>query len=51
MSGDLLRDDARMRIHVMYLVTYRTSHRLIDVAVFRSIQSPERGTRFWGNGT
>ena len=26
-----------MRVHVMYPVTYRTSHRLIDVAVFRRI--------------
>jgi hypothetical protein len=26
-----------MRVHVMYLMTYRTSHRLIDVAVFRGI--------------
>ena len=28
------QDDAGMRVHVMYLMTYRTSHRLIDVAVF-----------------
>jgi hypothetical protein len=35
--GLFAQDDARMRIHVMYLVTYRTSYRLIDVAVFRSI--------------
>jgi hypothetical protein len=24
-------------VHVMHLMTYRTSHRLIDVAVFRGI--------------
>jgi hypothetical protein len=31
------QDDAGMRVHVMYLMTYRTSHRVIDVAVFRGI--------------
>ena len=31
------QDDAGMRVHVMYLMIYRTSHRLIDVAVFRGI--------------
>ena len=31
------QDDAGMRVHVMYLMTYRTSHRLIDVVVFRGI--------------
>jgi hypothetical protein len=32
--GLFAQDDAGMRVHVMYLMTYRTSHRLIDVAVF-----------------
>jgi hypothetical protein len=40
-SGGLIwpfrQDDAGMRVHVMYLMTYRTSHRLIDVVVFRDI--------------
>jgi hypothetical protein len=31
------QDDAGVRVHVMYLMTYRTSHRLIDVVVFRGI--------------
>ena len=35
--GLFAQDDAGMRVHVMYLMTYRTSHRLIDVAVFRGI--------------
>ena len=35
--GLFTQDDAGMRVHVMYLMTYRTSHRLIDVAVFRGI--------------
>ena len=35
--GLFAQDDAGMRVHVMYLMTYRTSHRLIDVAVFRDI--------------
>jgi hypothetical protein len=37
-SGGLFaQNDAGMRVHVMYLMTYRTSHRLIDVAVSRGI--------------
>jgi hypothetical protein len=35
--GLFAQDDAGMRVHVMYLMTYRTSRRLIDVAVFRGI--------------
>jgi hypothetical protein len=35
--GLFAQADAGMRVHVMYLMTYRTSHRLIDVAVFRGI--------------
>ena len=35
--GLFAQDDAGMRVHVMYLMTYRTSHRLVDVAVFRGI--------------
>ena len=35
--GLFAQDDAGMRVHVMYLMTYRTSHRLIDVVVFRGI--------------
>jgi hypothetical protein len=36
-GGPFAQNDAGMRVHVMYLMTYRTSHRLIDVAVFRGI--------------
>jgi hypothetical protein len=35
--GLFAQDDAGMRVHVMYLMTYWTSHRLIDVVVFRDI--------------
>ena len=35
--GLFAQDDAGMRVHVMYLMTYRTSHRLIDVVAFRGI--------------
>ena len=35
--GLFAQGDAGMRVHVMYLMTYRTSHRLIDVVVFRGI--------------
>jgi hypothetical protein len=35
--GLFAQDDAGMRVHVTYLMTYRTSHRLIDVAVFRGV--------------
>ena len=31
------QDDASMRIDVMYLVTYRTGHRLVDVMILHKI--------------
>jgi hypothetical protein len=35
--GLFAQADADMRVHVMYLMTCWTSHRLVDVAVFRGI--------------
>jgi hypothetical protein len=39
------QNDAGVRVHVMYLMTYRTSQRLIDVVVFRGIFGNNPETR------
>ena len=51
--GLFAQDDTSMRVHVMYLMTYRTSHRLHRrgrLPRHLRQQSPERGVRCFGTG-
>jgi len=39
--GRLSQDGSGGRVHMMYLLAYRTRHRLIDVAILRSVFGAE----------